>query len=127
MKKLINKKAEILKNFKCQNTGHCCKRPGYVYVTDPEISKMAQELKMTVGTFRQQFVKRDNGWSVIATPDFRVGCFLDKKNCCEIYKARPKECKTYPDWPEIWESDETLLNEAKECKGLAAALVTLSE
>ena len=122
---LIDHKKEILDLFECQQTGKCCRCPGYVYVTKQEIQNMSSILDQTPHDFRQQYVKKDQGWDTIATPDFRPNCFLDKKNACKVYKARPKACKTYPNWPSIWESEVNLLKETQVCAGLKLAVKKL--
>tara|TARA_A100001015_G_C14731445_1_gene610045 strand:- start:5 stop:397 length:393 start_codon:yes stop_codon:yes gene_type:complete len=117
----------ILSHFKCQSTGVCCKTSGYVYVTAFDIKKMATFLNITVETFQAFFVIKRNGWSVIASPDFRSNCFLNENQSCHIYHLRPKACRTYPDWDFIWKNDVTLLNEASKCKGLKNAITFWQE
>ncbi len=67
-----------------------------------------------------EYVVKDWGWLMISTERHRPGCFLDEENKCQIYDARPYACKTYPDWPEIWGSIESLSKETKICPGLKA-------
>jgi uncharacterized protein len=119
-------KEKILSEFECQKSGHCCKRPGYVLVTQKEIKKMADYVDSTVVDFEFQNVVIDNGWKAVATPQFRQDCFLNEKGQCNIYPVRPIACKTYPDWPELWTSWETLFEEAQECKGLKKTLEKMS-
>ncbi len=118
----IQKKEEILRRFRCRGSGACCRAGGYVAVSDADIKTMANRLQMDDWMFRQQMVVVINGWSYIATPSHRVRCFLDEQNRCKVYEARPKACRTYPDWPEIWESDESLELEMKQCVALRKAV-----
>ncbi len=119
---LIEKKSEILANFKCQNSGNCCKAAGYVYITPENRQKMAALLDLSLIEFQQSYTQKENGWEVIASPYFRQNCFLDAQNKCAVYSARPQACRTYPDWPNIWETDDTLLTESKSCPGLKLAI-----
>jgi len=119
---LIEKKDKILANFKCQNSGNCCKAGGYVYVTADNIEKMAKILHTSPIDFRQTYTKKDNGWDIIASPNFNTNCLLDENNKCKVYEARPLACRTYPNWPSIWQSDQTLLEESKSCPGLKQAI-----
>lgn len=115
-------KQTVLQRFKCQGSGNCCRASGYVRVTIPEMTQMASVLGVSLNEFRTQMVVRVNGWEMISTPDHRPLCFLDEANRCTVYDHRPLACRTYPDWPEIWESPSSLMNEARQCPGLAAAI-----
>ena len=120
----ISHKTEILQRFECQGSGNCCRAVGHVYVTDQNIREMAVILNMLPFQFIQQFVIKENGWVLIAHGSFRPDCFLDPQNRCQVYEARPAACRSYPDWPSIWASDQALLKEADACPGLKKALAT---
>ena len=122
---LIKRKLEIVSQFVCQNSGNCCRHSGYVYVSQEEIAKMALQKKELMFDFRKKYVTKVDGWDVIASPTFRTGCFLDGANKCMVYSYRPKACRSYPDWPEIWESDLTLKKELDLCPGLKKAVSKL--
>lgn len=119
---MIDHKDEILRRFKCRGSGACCRAGGYVAVSDRDIGHMATLLQLDPWMFRQQMVVVKDGWSYISTPTHRVRCFLDDQNRCQVYEARPQACRTYPDWPVIWESDETLLTEMQQCVALREAV-----
>ena len=119
---LINQKSAILNQFQCQQSGNCCKASGYVYVSKSEITDMAKVLNLSEELFRKQFINKINGWDVIASPTFRTNCFLNSNNNCSVYEARPDHCRTYPNWPIIWESDSNLIKEAAVCPGLKKAI-----
>ena len=106
-------KESILKHFTCQKTGNCCRTAGTVYVTDDNIKQMASQLKLPIFEFKQKFTLRKNGWQIIADTRFRPNCFLNKDNYCDVYESRPHKCKTYPNWPEIWENKTSFLKEIK--------------
>ena len=122
MDTLIHQKEKILNTFTCQQSGNCCRCPGYVYVTQHDITNMAHIKECTSSEFKTRYTQQKKGWSLIASPTFRTHCFLNKKNQCTVYNARPSACKTYPNWPHIWKNDTTLLNEAKKCPGLRKTL-----
>lgn len=124
---LSQHKSEILSEFACQNSGNCCRATGYVYVTEPEIVQMAERLELSVSDFCEQYVRRRNGWPLVASPDHRPHCFLDTANRCQVYNERPPACRSYPDWPEVWDSHETVLSEISACPGLKKAAEKLVE
>ena len=86
---------------------------------------MAKDLQLSPKQFTEHFVTRVNGWNVIASPNVRTRCFLTEHNHCQVYSSRPKACRTYPDWDVIWDSDDSLLQEAAQCRGLADAIQTV--
>jgi Fe-S-cluster containining protein len=87
---------------------------------------MAQHLGVPVDEFRNQYVRCVNGWEVIASPEFRRRCFLDDDNMCRVYEHRPIACRTYPHWPQIWESEKSLQQEMAQCPGLKRAVEQLA-
>ena len=116
------KKAEILAAFQCQQTGNCCRADGYVYASGEEIEKMAAFLGIDTQAFMDKYVKKKNGWLVLADLEHRPNCFLTKNNLCQIHSCRPEQCRTYPDWPEIWDKKEHFYAEVLLCKGLQRAI-----
>jgi uncharacterized protein len=122
---MLTIKSKMLSAFKCQQSGNCCRCPGIVYVTQSEVESMAAIKNLSVIKFKEIYVKRQNGWEVVASTTFRKDCFLNKKNQCDVYGARPKQCRTYPNWPEIWESKEAIIKETKLCPGFKKAFETI--
>lgn len=53
--------------FKCTECGQCCTgAPGYVWVTEEEMSKMADFLKITKDLFKRKYTRqRDNRYALI--------------------------------------------------------------
>ncbi|NBV83440.1 YkgJ family cysteine cluster protein [bacterium] len=123
MNQMRTQKEGILSRFRCTSSGNCCKAAGYVRVTLPDMAAMADHLGMSLAEFQSTIVIRVNGWPMISTPTHRTRCFLDETNRCQVYAHRPLACRTYPDWPEIWESDEALAEEIQKCPGLRAAVI----
>lgn len=105
-------------NFKCTGCGNCCaKEPGAVFVTDEEISTMAHELNITKKVFLEKYTRKLHGrTALLERPNF--DCVFLKENRCSLYQARPKQCKTYPFWPEILRSKKAWDNEKMRCEGL---------
>ena len=113
----------ILSKFKCQGCGNCCKlENGYVYINEEEANQIARYLNLSLWVFKEKYVLKENGWLVISSPRHNPNCFLDKHQQCLIYPFRPKECQSYPNWPYLWRSYESLIAETNLCPGLKAAL-----
>ena len=98
--------------FECSQCGDCCTgAPGFVWVNKAEIASLADAIgEADIQQFEQEFVRNvgirkslkeyDNGDCVFFDPDLRS---------CRVYKARPRQCRTWPFWesnlksPEAWE------------------------
>ena len=85
---------------------------------------MAELLNLNVVDFTKNYVRLHKGWPTVASKEHNKNCFLDCDNKCKVYQARPTHCKTYPDWDQIWASDDDLLKEAFICPGLNKAVET---
>ncbi len=77
---------------------------------------------MDIATFRRVFVVREEGVTKISTKNHRPRCFLNDQDHCSVYSVRPKQCRTYPDWPELWENPHLLQAEIARCPGLRKAV-----
>ncbi|QOP40973.1 YkgJ family cysteine cluster protein [Sulfurimonas marina] len=100
--------------------GRCCTgESGYIYVTKSEIFAIADLLEMDVNDFAIKYLfKKGYKYSI---KENKVGdsyecVFYDKEsNGCQIYKARPTQCKTFP----FWDYFKTRVDELKEeCPGI---------
>lgn len=108
-------------NFKCTGCGRCCSgAPGYVWVSEEEINEMATHLKMDLDQFVKKYIRIvGDRVSLIERrlgPDFE--CVFLKGKQCMIYEVRPKQCKTFPWWPQNLESKKAWDEVALECEGI---------
>ncbi|MCB0407467.1 MAG: YkgJ family cysteine cluster protein [Bdellovibrionales bacterium] len=108
--------------FQCQGTGKCCisrGEYGYVYMTREDRKNMAAELKMSLVAFTKKYCKQSGGyWHLKSNPDGPECLFLNKKNQCDVYKARPVQCRTWPFWPENMNAKTWRDDIAKNCAGI---------
>jgi len=78
---------------------------------------MADELKISKNVFLEKYTRKLHGrTALLERPNF--DCVFLKENRCSLYQARPKQCKTYPFWPEILRSKKAWDNEKMRCEGL---------
>lgn len=110
-------------DFDCTGCGKCCLgSPGYVWVSVEEIEAIAKHLSMTIEDFSKKYVRKiGKKFSLIELPGQNYSCVFLKNNQCSIYSVRPKQCRTYPFWPEILDSKKNWQDEAKHCEGIAQA------
>jgi hypothetical protein len=85
--------------FECIKCGRCCKWKGYVFLSKPDVTSMANALTdEDENEFLDQYTRMlDKGKYLVLKdkPDSRECMFLEN-NECSIYKIRPEQCKIFP-------------------------------
>ncbi len=110
-------------HFKCTGCGKCCTgAPGFVFVDEEEMTKMADFLALPLPLFKRKFTRlRERRFALVEvktdTPN-EVSCVFLKDNKCSVYAARPKQCRTFPWWPENLSSEKSWELAAKNCEGI---------
>lgn len=116
--------------FKCTGCGGCCTgAPGYTWVSEEEIEKIADHLDLTLDEFARKYLRRvGKRWSLKELNPSYDCVFLKGKECM-IYPVRPTQCQTFPWWPQNLHSEETWAETARECEGIQpdAPLVSIGE
>ena len=104
--------------FECTRCGACCTgAPGFVWVNEEEIGRIASYRNETVEQFSKRHVRRvGERYSLIERPGGDC-IFWDKGRGCTVYPARPAQCQTWPFWPDNIESRETWDAVTKVCPG----------
>lgn len=107
--------------FKCTGCGECCTgAPGYVWLTDEDIDRLATHFKLTKEDFLKTHTRYVNGrYSLKESPPSYDCVFLQGKRCT-IYDARPKQCRTFPFWPANLASKQAWNAAATYCEGINA-------
>ena len=106
--------------FRCTQCGNCCTgAPGYVWVDDDEIRRIAEHRGVPLGEVRYQDVKivgdqmslreHANGDCVYLDPQTRR---------CTIYPVRPIQCRTWPFWNSNLASAESWQQSTSGCPGI---------
>jgi Fe-S-cluster containining protein len=89
--------------FECQGSGRCCVSRGefgFVYLTLEDRKRMGKLLKISTGEFTRRYTAKTDG--VYHVKDAKgPDCLFLKNNRCEVYEARPVQCRTWPFWPEV--------------------------
>ncbi|MBN2656524.1 MAG: YkgJ family cysteine cluster protein [Spirochaetales bacterium] len=108
--------------FECQRCSYCCRHePGYVFLSEKDLMAMAGELEMK----REAFIEKYCSWVDIGF--FKRLSLIEKDNndCifwsesgCEVYKARPLQCRSYPFWVQVVENEESWSEESASCPGI---------
>ncbi len=98
--------------FGCTGCGACCRRPGYVWLSKPDIRRMADHLHLTIEEFRrrytQEFAVDGQDEPGVCLTRAAHGCIFldDATNACTVHPARPTQCRIFPFWPMTLQSPE---------------------
>jgi len=111
-------------HFECRQCGACCSGPaeGYIWVTRHEIELVAEFLKVTVVQVRKRYLKRVGlRTSIMEQPGNRDCVFLQVvggQKMCAIYPVRPRQCRSWPFWPENLASARAWNEAGRRCPGI---------
>ena len=110
--------------FKCTECGQCCSGgPGYAWVTEQEITAIAQHLGLSIEDFERRYVRQvEERKALLEYPQLgnpqNYDCVFLKDKKCQIYSVRPKQCRTFPWWPQNLKSEEDWHEAAQRCEGI---------
>jgi Fe-S-cluster containining protein len=104
--------------FECTRCGKCCTgAPGYVWVSIPEIYRIAEFLGIDDREVMRGFTLSVN--QRISLIEKRNGdCIFYDNKLCRIYPVRPAQCSTYPFWRDVVHSPCTWERETASCEGI---------
>ena len=107
--------------FECQGSGQCCVSRGeygYVYLNLKDRKAMAKELKLTTSIFTRKYCQKTDGSYHLKQNPKEIDCVFLKNNRCQVYKARPTQCRTWPFWPENMNAKTWSQEVAGYCPGV---------
>jgi Fe-S-cluster containining protein len=127
--------------FTCSQCGNCCTGgPGFVWISQEEIVRLAEFLKITPEETVEKYCRKFDGRFSLHERRTREGqydCIFLKeqevptpeggspqsvplrRKMCSIYPVRPLQCRTWPFWPENLASPEAWDRAAKRCHGMS--------
>lgn len=107
--------------FKCIRCSTCCRfYPGAVFLTEDDFYNITNFLSIDKKEFLNNFCRgiyRDLTEVVALKEKDNYDCIF-WENGCKIYSVRPIQCKTYPFWSYVVDSDENFTFEKTRCKGI---------
>ena len=122
--------------FTCTQCGNCCTgAPGYVWISDEEIDRLATHLKMKRDRVIDEYCRKIGGkislkerrspqglYDCVFLKETRVGGGKNKpptvKRTCTVYPVRPLQCRTWPFWDGNLASKENWKSASKRCHGM---------
>ena len=125
--------------FTCTQCGNCCTGPaGFVWISDVEIGRLAEHLKLSPMEVVEKFCRKVGDRLSLKerrTKEGNYDCVFLKeqpgnassgglpptrRKSCSIYSVRPLQCRTWPFWRENLYSPEGWAHSAKRCHGMGA-------
>jgi Fe-S-cluster containining protein len=95
--------------FACTACGKCCHNHGdgfaYVFSTRAERKALAQHFGLSLRAFEARYCTREAGRISFASRG--DACIFLEDGRCSVYGLRPKQCRTFPFWPELLTDRET--------------------
>jgi Fe-S-cluster containining protein len=88
-----------------------------VYLTETDIVRAAVFLGLSAAEFEKKFVYRTTNLRRLRTPRHAQCGFL-RADGCSIHSVKPVQCRTFPFWPEMVESEEEWRKTAEWCPGI---------
>lgn len=107
--------------FQCQRCSACCRgEPGYVFLQAGDVERLSARLGLSAGEFLDAHCR------VVDLGIERLYSLKEKRNhdCvfwdsgCAVYEDRPIQCRTYPFWAQIVESEASWTAESSSCPGI---------
>lgn len=105
------------RRFECTLCGRCCRRPGVVVIEPDELVRIAHSLQIGADAVVQRYglsATERGFWLELDG----VACPFLLDDRCSIHEIKPRQCRTYPFWPEIVGDDAAWQAEAEHCPGI---------
>ena len=106
--------------FQCSQCGDCCTgAPGFVWVNKAEIADLAKAVGIAdIEEFEKQYVRKVGiRKSLKEFPNGDCVFFGTDSKKCEVYEARPRQCRTWPFWDSNLKSPEAWQETCEICPG----------
>ena len=105
--------------FQCQpGCTECCRQPGFVYLTESDLSQAAAFVGLAPAEFEKRYLVRTPRRLRFRVPPKGTCPFLTESGC-SIHPAKPTQCRVFPFWPELIESKREWRKAARYCPGMA--------
>lgn len=105
--------------FKCTGCGQCCTgEPGYVWISPEEIETVSAHLGISKDQFLRTYTRSVFGKVSLREDRLTYDCIFLKDKQCQIYSARPSQCRTFPWWKENLTSPQDWKEAGRRCEGI---------
>ncbi|KAL6754634.1 hypothetical protein V8C86DRAFT_2696655 [Haematococcus lacustris] len=108
------------KSFLCTQCGKCCTGEGEVWVSSEELLRISEHLHLTPQAFQRRYTEKHSGckgWHLLLTKGEEQNCVFLQDKQCSIHAVRPRQCATYPWWPELMDPADWQREKDNICEG----------
>ncbi|MFH0985593.1 MAG: YkgJ family cysteine cluster protein [Candidatus Omnitrophota bacterium] len=98
-------------SFPCQRCGACCKQSGFVYLKEEDAKRLAAHLGIEIYHFTEAYCLLMDRRHLALKKRTDETCLFLGANGCEVYPARPAQCR---DFPLGWKTERS----SGYCKGM---------
>ncbi|MBU9889481.1 MAG: YkgJ family cysteine cluster protein [Candidatus Omnitrophica bacterium] len=85
-----------MEQFQCQRCGACCRQPGFVYLSETDVTRLAAFLGAEVYAFTDSYTLLWERRYLALKKNADETCFFLGAEGCKVYDARPDQCRDYP-------------------------------
>jgi uncharacterized protein len=104
--------------FACQKgCTNCCNVHGFVYLSEEDVVRASAFLQMTPEAFEATYLIRYRKTVRLRKP-LRSQCPFLKDSGCSIHPVKPTQCRLYPFWPELVETQAAWEGQREICPGI---------
>lgn len=104
--------------FTCTQCGNCCiGAPGFVWVTEEDLSAIAAYRDEPVDEVRAMYTRTAGKGRSLREKGNGDCVFFDRAKGCTIYPVRPPQCRTWPFWESNVKTPEDWVATCKVCPG----------
>jgi len=105
--------------FTCTGCGDCCTgSPGFVWVNKEEIATLAATCGLDIEEFEARYMREVGVRKSLREHENGDCVFFDNKTRkCRVYKARPRQCRTWPFWDSNIRSRDAWAETCQVCPG----------
>ena len=115
--------------FSCARCSACCRfESGYVFLSGKDASRLVDSLKMGYREFIETYcrwIPSDNGTSRLSLREkSNNDCIFwaqgnpDSRGGCSVYESRPIQCRAFPFWSSVVNSQTGWKRTAADCPGM---------
>ena len=108
--------------FECTRCSNCCRHePGYVFLTSRDLKDLQKVTGLTTGAVIEKYCRKVYiGFveRISLKEKANFDCIFWEENGCQIYTARPLQCRSYPFWSSHLISRESWDREGVNCPGI---------
>ena len=113
-------------HFSCTRCSACCRyESGFVFLSENDASRLGAVLNMGYKEFTGTYcrwIPSENGTERLSLKEkSNYDCiFWGAEKGCSVYEARPLQCRAFPFWASVLNSEESWQATAAACPGIGS-------